>query len=83
MRQTDHPHFMGDIWNVHDLQLTYGTYTSNGRCTECSHFTVDIQGTPALQKMVRTPELTKHRQQLPKCNWNELSYSFSYYLALN
>ena len=70
MRWTDHPRFMGDVWNVHDLQLTYGTYTSNGRCTECSHFTVDVQGMPALQKMVRTPEPTNHRQQLPKCNWN-------------
>ena len=36
---------MGDVWNVHDLWLTYGTYVSNGRCTEHSHFTVDIQGT--------------------------------------
>ena len=40
-RWTDHPHFMVDVQNVHDLQLTYGTYMSNGRNTECSHFTVD------------------------------------------
>ena len=65
MRQTDHPHFMGDVWNVHDLQLTYGTYASNGRCTERSCFTVDVQGTPALWKMVRIPKPTKHRQKLP------------------
>ena len=62
MRQTDHPCFMVDVQNVHNLRLMYGTYASNGRCTEHSHFTVDIQGTPALQKMVRTPKLTKHRQ---------------------
>ena len=69
MRWTGHPHFMGDIQNVHDLQLTYGTYASNGRCTECSRFMVDVQGMSALQKMVRTPKLTKHRQNLPKCDW--------------
>ena len=77
MRQTDHPHFTGDIRNVHDLQLTYGTYASNGRHTECSHFMVDIQGMSALWKMVRTPKMTKHRQQVPKCDWNQFSHSFS------
>ena len=61
---------MGDVWNAHVLQLTYGTYASNGRHMECSCFTVDVQGMPALWKMVRTPEPTKHRQQLPKCDWN-------------
>ena len=70
MKQTDHPHFMGDVRNVHDLQLTYGTYMSNGRHMKCSRFMVDVQGMPALRKMVRTPELTNHRQQLPKCDWN-------------
>ena len=70
MRQTDHPHFIGDVQNVHDLQLTYGTYVSNSRRTECSHFMDDIQDTPAPWKTVRTPEPTKHRQQLPKCDWN-------------
>ena len=59
MRLTDHPCFTGDIWNVHDLWLMYGTYASNGRCTEHSHFTVDIQGTPAPQKMVRTAKTDK------------------------
>ena len=44
MRQTDHPHFMGDVQNVNDLWLMYSTYTSDGRHTECSHFTVDVQG---------------------------------------
>ena len=63
MRQTGHPRFMGDAWNIHDLRLTYGIYASNGRCTECSCFTVDIQGTSVLRKMVRTPKLTKHRQE--------------------
>ena len=53
---------MGDVQNVHDLWLTYSTYASNDRHTECSCFTVDVQGMPALQKMVRTPKLTKHRQ---------------------
>ena len=61
---------MGDIQNVHDLWLMYSTYASNGRCTEHSCFMVDVQGMPALQKMVRTPEPTKQRQQLPKCDWN-------------
>ena len=61
---------MDNVWNVHDLQLIYGTYMSNGRHTECSHFTVDVQGMSALQKMVRTPKMTKHRQELPKCNWH-------------
>ena len=70
MRQTDHPRFMGDIQNAHDLWLTYGTYASNGRCTEHPHFMVDVQRTSALWKMIRTPELTKHRQKLPKCDWN-------------
>ena len=46
---------MGDVHNVHDLWLTYSTYMSDGRCTECSHFMVDKQGMPALQMMVRTP----------------------------
>ena len=50
---------MGDIQIVHDLQLTYGTYMSNGRHTECSCFTVDVQGTPAPRKMVRTPKTDK------------------------
>ena len=59
MRQTDHPHFMGDVWNVHDLQLMYSTYMSNGRHMECSHFMVDVQDMPAPQKMVRTPKADK------------------------
>ena len=56
---TDHPCFMGDVWNVHDLQLMHGTYASNRRCMECSHFTVDVQGMPALWKMFRTPKTNK------------------------
>ena len=59
MRWTDHPCFMGDVWNIHDLWLMYSTYTSNGRCMKCSCFTVDVQGTPAPQKMVRTPKTDK------------------------
>ena len=61
---------MGDVQIVHDLWLMYGTFTSYGRCMECSHFMVDVQVTPSPWKMVRTPQLTKHRQQLPKCDWN-------------
>ena len=61
---------MGNVQNVHDLWLTYAAYASNGRHMECSRFTVDIQGMPALQKMVRTPKPTMHRQKLPKCDWN-------------
>ena len=50
---------MGDVWIVHDLQLMYGTYTSYGRCTECSLFMVDVQVTPSPQKMVRAPKTDK------------------------
>ena len=46
---------MGDVWNIHDLRLTYGTYVTNSRCTEHPHFTVDVQDTSALWKMVRAP----------------------------
>ena len=46
---------MGDVRNIHDLWLTYGMYMTNGRRTECTHFTVDIQDMSALWKMVRTP----------------------------
>ena len=70
MRQTDHSPFMGDVWNVHDLWLTYGTYASNGRHMEHSCFTVDIQDMSAPWNTVRTPNLTNHRQQLPMCDWN-------------
>ena len=70
MRQTDHPRFICDVWNVHELWLTYGTYASNVRHTEHSHFMVDVQGMSALWKIVRTPKPTKHRQKLPKCDWN-------------
>ena len=70
MQQTDLSHFMGDVQNVHDLRLMYGTYTSNGRRTECSCFTVDVQDMPVPQKAVRTLELTKHSQQLTECDWN-------------
>ena len=45
---------MGDIQNIHDLWLTYGSYATNGRRTERPHFTVDIQDMSALWKMVRT-----------------------------
>ena len=46
---------MGDIRNIHDLQLMYSSYATNGRRTEHPHFTVDVQDTSALRKMVRTP----------------------------
>ena len=46
---------MGDIRNIHDLQLTYGSYVTNGRCTERPRFTVDVQDMSALRKTVRTP----------------------------
>ena len=59
MRRTDHPRFTGDVRNVHDLQLTYGMYMSNSRCMERSCFMVDVQGTSALWKMVRTPKTNK------------------------
>ena len=46
---------MGDVWNIHDLRLMYGSYATNGRHTECPHFMIDVQDTPALWKTVRTP----------------------------
>ena len=55
VQQTAHPCFMGDVWNIHDLQLTYGWYMTNGRRTECPHFTVDVQDMSTLWKTVRTP----------------------------
>ena len=55
---------MGDVWNIHDLRLMYGTYTSNGRCTECSHFTVDVQEMSAVQKIVRTPKTNKAQTKI-------------------
>ena len=45
---------MGDVWNIPDLWLMYGTYMTNGRHMEPPHFTVDVQDTSALWKMVRT-----------------------------
>ena len=45
---------MGDVWNMHDLRLMYGSYVTNGRHTECPCFTVDVQDKSALQKTVRT-----------------------------
>ena len=56
MRWTDQPRFTGDIRIVHELRLMYGTYMSNGRHTEHSHFTVDVQGMLSPWKMVRTPK---------------------------
>ena len=46
---------MGDVQNIHDLQLTYGSYVTNGRRTVHPCFTVDVQDMSALQKTVRTP----------------------------
>ena len=46
---------MGDVRNIHDLRLTYGSYAINGKCTERPCFPVDIQDTSALRKMVRAP----------------------------
>ena len=59
VKWTDHPCFMGDVWNVHDLWLMYGTYASNGRPMECSCFMVDVQDMPAPWKMVRTSKTDK------------------------
>ena len=59
MRWTDHPDFMGDVRNVHNLWLMYGTYASNSRCMEHSCFMVGVQGMPAPQKIVRTPKTDK------------------------
>ena len=45
---------MGDVQNIHDLQLTYSSYVTNGRHTECPRFMVDVQDMSVLQKTVRT-----------------------------
>ena len=50
---------MGDVRNIHDLQLMYGMYMTNSRRTECSRFTVDVQDALALWKMVRTSRTDK------------------------
>ena len=55
VQQTGHPPFMGDIRNIQDLQLTYGSYATNSRCMEHPHFMVDVQDMSALRKMVKTP----------------------------
>ena len=70
VRWTDHPCFTGDVRIIHDLQLTYRTFMSYGRHTECSCVTVDIQVTLPHGRWSEHQKLTKHRQQLPKCNWN-------------
>ena len=44
---------MGDVWDIHDLQLMYGSYVTNGRHTECPGFTVDVQDMSAIWKIVR------------------------------
>ena len=46
-----------------------------GRHTECSHFMVDVQDTPAPWKMVRTPKTDKAQ--------TATTYSLSYNLAVN
>ena len=46
---------MGDVHDIHDLRLLYGSYVTNGRHMEHSCFTVDIQDMPALRKTVRKP----------------------------
>ena len=46
---------MGDRWDIHDLQLMYGLYATNGRRTEHSCFMVDVQVMSALWKTFRTP----------------------------
>ena len=61
---------MGDIWNVHDLWLMYGTYASNGRHMEHSHFTVDVQGTPCTMEDDQNTETDKAQTKLPRCIWN-------------
>ena len=52
---------MGDVRNIHNLWMTYSLYATNIRHMECPRFTVDVQDTSALQKIVRTPR-TKQAQ---------------------
>ena len=51
---------MGDVRNIQDLRLTYGMYVTNSRHTERPSFTIDIQDTSALWKMVRTPRTDRN-----------------------
>ena len=51
---------MGDIPNIHNLQLMYGAYATNGRHMECSRFMTDVQDTSALWKTVRRPRTKKY-----------------------
>ena len=46
---------MGDVWNIEDLWLMYGSHATNSRRMEHPHYMVDVQDTSALRKMVRTP----------------------------
>ena len=46
---------MGEVWNIQDLRLMCGTYTTKSRHTEHPRFMVDVQDMSALWKTVRTP----------------------------
>ena len=74
---------MGDVQNIHDLWLTYGLYTTNGRGMECPRFTVDVQDTSALRKTVRTPraDQAQTRNYISAIGIN-FSHSFSYILVV-
>ena len=54
---------MGDVWNIHNLQLTYGTYATNGRHTERPRFIVDIQASQHYGRRSEHQEPTKHRPE--------------------
>ena len=54
---------MGDVWNIHDLRLIYGSYVTYSRCTECAPFTVDVQDMSALRMMVRTTRMDQAQTQ--------------------
>ena len=48
-----------DVPDIHDLELMYGMYVTNGRCMEWPHFTADVQDTSALWKTARTSRTDK------------------------
>ena len=62
MQLTGHPHFTGDVQNIHDLQLMYGMYVTNGRHMEHSRFMVDVQDGQNMKNQQSTD------QKLPKCD---------------
>ena len=54
---------MGDIWNIHDLRLTYSTYATNGRYMECPHSQLMYRTCQHYRRLSEHQEPTKHRPE--------------------